>query len=464
MSAFSEASPQEVLLLSGSIEDVRSNQRKLDFDSIIKHTGEADVSNDYGNNRYVIQTLDSADAVLTQYFFSDYEYEGKYYAKFIANLPADNVKAIEIGRQSGGIITEVFQRYEHSANAPVVNFTGPSVASLSGDFMITWNASDVDGDDLLSELQVSSDSGNTWDTIAVDIPYNVSGEYSHILNSANFPKGENYKFKVVVTDGMYSVEAVSDKEYTVEGYETKPILYLPDTEATVKIKSGTQAATIYFTVGNSGKEELELVFTPDNEASTFVSPLFIKEYTIYPDQNQLIAIPLIFTDDPEGPLEETIRLQTNEPGDPITTLTIKVTFIEDGEEDIAPELVSLQTTPSDFSGGVSGSELQVTFEAYAVAGQTGLEATIMIEDKDGNQILNEDEEAQSGKMVENYHKPGAYLYYWENESLPAGNYGVNIGLKDTQSGLERVRTEGEYDLTFNIKEPNSPPVCRARDL
>ncbi|MGI6066739.1 MAG: InlB B-repeat-containing protein, partial [Bacillota bacterium] len=445
MSVFSEESKSEVLLLSGSIEDVRANQRKVYFDPIIKYTDYADVSSDYNSNGYVIQTLASDDSVLSQYFFSDHEFDGKYYATFIANLPADNVKAIEIGKQSDGSITEVIQRYEYSANAPAASITGPSNASLSDDFVITWDASDADGDALLAELQVSSDGGNTWDTIAADIPYNASGKYSYTVNARSFPQGGNYKFKVIVTDGMHSTEAVSN-EYTVEGYEQKPILDLPGTEVTVRVNPGIEEAAAYFELGNTGREELNVEFSLDDETATFVSPLFIKEYTIYPGQNQLIAMPLILPGEAEDILEETINLQTNDIDKPMTNLTIKIEYTEDA---LKPELASFSTTPSDFSKWEQGSDLQVTIEAYAAAGQSGLEATVIIEDENKNVILNE-------LMDENYHKPGAYTYYWEPEDLAMGNYDVYIGLKDMETGYERDRTG--YDFTFNIISPNAPPV------
>ncbi|MDD4239033.1 MAG: hypothetical protein PHT62_10845, partial [Desulfotomaculaceae bacterium] len=399
------------------------------------------------NNGYVIQTLASDGEVLSQYFFSDYEYDGKYYATFIASLPADNVKAIEIGKQSGGNITQVFQRYEYSVNAPVVSLTGPANASLPGDFDITWNAGDADGDALLSEIQVSPDSGNTWDTIAADIPDTASGIYSYKLNAANFPKGGSYKFKVVVTDGMHSTEAVSDNEYTIGGYEQKPILNLSGTEATIQVNPGTEEAAAYFELGNSGREVLNVEFSPADETATFVSPLFIKEYTIYPGQNQLIAMPL---DLPVGEagntFEETINLISSDPDKPTTDLTIKVEYTENA---LKPELASFTTTPSDFSVREQGSDLHVTIEAYAATGQRGLEATVIIEDENGTEILNE-------KMDDNYHKPGAYTYYWEPEELSVGRYGVYIGLKDIESGCERDRTG--YDFAFGIKAPNAPPV------
>jgi len=52
-----------------------------------------------------------------------------------------------------------------------------------------------------------------------------------------------------------------------------------------------------------------------------------------------------------------------------------------------------------------GAAIRVTFDAYAAAGRRGLEATVIIEDKNNkNVILNE-------LMDENYHKPGAYTYF-----------------------------------------------------
>lgn len=447
MNVLSGEAESEVLLLSGNIADARSNQRKVYFDPIIKHTGDADVSSDSYSNGYVIQTLDSNGNVLTQYFFSDYEYDSKYYAPFIASLPARDVKAIEIGKQSEGSITQLLYRYEYSTNAPVVSITGPGGPSLSGDFMVTWEASDADGDALLSELQVSSDGGNTWDTIAADIPDNASGNYSYKLNAANFPKGTNYVFKVLVTDGMRSTEAVSSK-YTIAGYEQKPKLDLSATEVTVKVKPGTTEANAYFELENSGREDLNVKFLPADETTTLVSPLFIQEYAIYPGQKQWIAIPLTLPAEAEESLVETIDLQTNDPDQLTTNLIINVEY---SDEDLKPELASFSITPSDFKEGVIGSAIRVTFDVYTAAGQSGLEATVIIEDENGTEFLNE-------KMGENYHKPGAYSYYWEPEGLSVGNYGVYIGLKDTESDLERERAEGEYDFTFSIIAPNAPPV------
>ncbi|MDD4583644.1 MAG: S-layer homology domain-containing protein [Eubacteriales bacterium] len=460
MNAFSQASQAEVLLLSGMIEDARSNQRKVDLDTIIKHAGDSDAVDNPGSNDYVIQTLDSEGNVLSKYFFSDYVYDGKYYAKFMANLPAENVHAIEIRKYEYGEMSQLFQRYEYSTNPPEVSLTGPDPGSLSGDFFIAWQASDDDGDHLRSEVQVSSDKGSTWDIIASNIPGNVGGNYSYAVNARTFPTGEEYKFKVVVTDGMHFVEAVSDGEYVVEGYEPEPKLNLSSDKAEIKVKSGNESATAYFKVGNEGKEELSLVFSPDAMAANFVSPLFVKEYVIYSGEEQIIEIPLVLTGVASGTLEGAITLTTNDPEFSTTDLTVKIEYLDE-EADLNLGLAHLLTRPADFSKTISGSALEVTFDAYAEAGQRGLEATLIIEDKDGNEILEEDLEAQTRQMVENNHKPGSYTYHWEREEgLPAGDYGVYIDLKDTQVSPPalRVREDGQYDLEFTIKEPNGPPV------
>ncbi|OQA09813.1 MAG: Endo-1,4-beta-xylanase A precursor [Firmicutes bacterium ADurb.Bin373] len=146
--------------------------------------------------------------------------------------------------------------------------------------------------------------------------------------------------------------------------------------------------------------------------------------------------------------EETIHLISNDPDKPTTDLKIKVEYTEDA---LKPELADFSTTPPGFKEGVSGSAIQVIFDACAAAGQRGLEATVIIEDKNNkNVILNE-------LMDENYHKPGAYTYYWEHEGLSVSDYGVYIKLKDLESGHEREERAG-YDFEFSIKAPNAPPA------
>ena len=89
---------------------------------------------------------------------------------------------------------------------------------------------------------------------------------------------------------MRSTEAISDNEYTIAGYERKPELILSETEVTVRLNPGTEEGRLFW-IGQQWQEELNVEFSPADETATFVSPLFIKEYTIY-RAKQLIAMPL----------------------------------------------------------------------------------------------------------------------------------------------------------------------------
>jgi hypothetical protein len=73
-------------------------------------------------------------------------------------------------------------------------------------------------------------------------------------------------------------------------------------------------------------------------------------------------------------LEETIEshyfTQQMTRNKPTQDLTItEISYVEEDGEDLIPELAYLLSRPADFSEGVSGSPLQVTFDAYAEAGQ-----------------------------------------------------------------------------------------------
>jgi hypothetical protein len=74
----------------------------------------------------------------------------------------------------------------------------------SGPVTITWSSSDDDGDVLTSQLEYSSDGGETWTNIAESIP-GTSLE----VDTAFIPGGEQALIRVIVADGFNSATAVS---------------------------------------------------------------------------------------------------------------------------------------------------------------------------------------------------------------------------------------------------------------
>jgi hypothetical protein len=93
-----------------------------------------------------------------------------------------------------------------SANAPTTSIVSPAGGEeWSSEHLVQWNASDVDGDKLSFVLQYSADDGVTWNPIAIDL-----NEESYELNAGYLPPADDYKLKVIATDGVLTGEAVSN--------------------------------------------------------------------------------------------------------------------------------------------------------------------------------------------------------------------------------------------------------------
>ncbi|MCG2718425.1 MAG: hypothetical protein L6408_06295 [Nanoarchaeota archaeon] len=100
-------------------------------------------------------------------------------------------------------------RTEHT---PIVDILSPSGGEIfADDFLIEWNASDADGDNLGYAVLISDDSGESWATLAID--YN---ETSFLVDVSYLEDSPEYLVKVLATDGMNTGEDVSDSDFTID--------------------------------------------------------------------------------------------------------------------------------------------------------------------------------------------------------------------------------------------------------
>lgn len=113
---------------------------------------------------------------------------------FLFFLPAtDNTTSITISK-NGVQLKEV----NVSPNTPQI-----SVGSINGTswltkpFNLTWNASDLDNDNLFYAILISSDNGSNYTSLEID-----SNNTFYEINPSNFDYSEQYLFKVLVTDGI----------------------------------------------------------------------------------------------------------------------------------------------------------------------------------------------------------------------------------------------------------------------
>jgi len=115
---------------------------------------------------------------------------------------------VEILGPAGGILTSV----NAGANPPQVTVVSPNGGEvLSGDqIVVSWTASDPDGDPLTFNVQYSPDNGATWEMVA----QNLTGN-SATLDAANFVAGGQGRVRVWASDGIHSAYDESDATFTI---------------------------------------------------------------------------------------------------------------------------------------------------------------------------------------------------------------------------------------------------------
>lgn len=439
----------EVLLLSG---EVNPGNKSVILDPVMPYHGAVDrglEGNTY--NRYVVQLVDAGGAVLEQGFFKSTTFEGVKTAYFLLSLPHHpDAAAIEIGEHNGwGTLdpSGCWGRYELTGSAPQVVLTGPQAGTLSGEFEIAWEAS-CQGGPLYSTIMARPEAGGSWRTIAMDLAHEAPGAFTYTVDAGGLPAGEGYRFKVIVSDGLRCGEALSQSQYTVDGYRTTPALELPQQEIEVSVTDGMNEAAVFLPLGNSGSEELTVQFVSASLPPWVAPELAERQIKILPGENRVERIPLLLPKEPGGDLQAALTLETNDPERETAAVQLRVKYVEALP---APELDWLLTSPAGLPGGEWPVETSITFTAYAAGARRGLEAAVTIESAGGALIADE------FPLDPDPHCPGAYLFDRSllEAEMGAGEYGVFIHLSDPVGGLER---EGEgFDFTFTLYEPNSPP-------
>ena len=76
---------------------------------------------------------------------------------------------------------------------------------------VSWNGTDLDGNNLSYAVLVSPDNGTTYNTIIFDL-----NETQYIINSSDLVDSKNYLLKVLVTDGVNTNESVINNTFEVD--------------------------------------------------------------------------------------------------------------------------------------------------------------------------------------------------------------------------------------------------------
>ena len=189
-----------------------------------------------------------------------------------------------------------------SANQPTVSFVSPNGGEeWSSTHLVEWNASDLDGDALRFVVQYSNDNGTTWNPITIGL-----NETSFELDTAILPPGEQYKLKVIVTDGVNTEQAISET-FAIRNPKIEAEPWLINFEET---EQGT-ILEYQISLQNSGNQNLEIQTIQTNPQTTYTG--ISTPTTLTPEQN--IEFQMFFdTNNLQGEYDQNVlSIQSNDP-------------------------------------------------------------------------------------------------------------------------------------------------------
>jgi hypothetical protein len=116
-----------------------------------------------------------------------------------------------------------------SAHAPTARFLTPHADELwagAGPFSVTWEMADADGDPLTTQVLYTSDGGETWLPVAVNLSGNAA-----LLDGRALPGSEMARLRLRVSDGV-NTTAVESEPFRVARKAPLVLILLPQAEAT----------------------------------------------------------------------------------------------------------------------------------------------------------------------------------------------------------------------------------------
>ncbi len=209
------AAAGEFLVVSGTIDEGTS---AVTFDQPLRVTGDNPGNEPGSVHVALLDGLDLEIAAADVLLLGDGDLPGEGYGpgevvpSFVAVLPVPmgsdpasitvSIDAVELGRTTG------------SANPPSVDQVEvDTVTAPAGTFEATWVADDLDGDPLTTTVLLSTDLGNTWKVLGLEVPGS-----SYAAPTTTLPASGSALIRVLVSDGFHQAEADSDPFVLDAGY------------------------------------------------------------------------------------------------------------------------------------------------------------------------------------------------------------------------------------------------------
>jgi len=183
----------------------------------------------------------------------------------------ETLDKIEISDQ-GSMLKEV----NRTANTPTLSInTTLQNTLISNNFTLAYNTSDADGDTMEYAILISSDSGNTYSTLEIDHP-----DETYNVNTSGFTEGEQYKVKVLATDGINTNNTVSEGTFEIDND-------LRITNLSTLYENGTKR-TFYYETKNTLDDTLNNVAEELNTGESTVE--LTTNHSLNPDEEVMVFI------------------------------------------------------------------------------------------------------------------------------------------------------------------------------
>jgi hypothetical protein len=175
---------------------------------------------------YCLEAQDASGNPIAQYCFNlsfiDQDTgEATRSASFKVNLPNPN-GVVRIVLKKG---TKELVSREISLNIPEVTLTYPNGGEIwkaSGNYTITWNNNDLDGDTLTSNVYFSPD-GKNW------LPLGTNIKDTHLtIDASELPGSINASVRVVVSDGMNTSTDETDATFAIGSKVPQVTIFSPE--------------------------------------------------------------------------------------------------------------------------------------------------------------------------------------------------------------------------------------------
>ncbi|HTS50288.1 MAG TPA: choice-of-anchor D domain-containing protein [Bryobacteraceae bacterium] len=194
-----------------------------------------------------------------------------------------------------------------SKNAPVVSFVSPTPNAQwsGGSQTIQWSASDTDNDTLTYALLYSSDGGNTFTPITLDL---ATTQYT--LDPSTIMGGTQVYFQVLASDGVNTTAATVGPVNVQQMPTVGPLAFTSLNARTGQVVLGTLA------VSNTGSGPLTVTSAIiDNGAFLVIAPPV--PFTIPAGGQRSLTVQ--FLNSSTGPQTGTLTIASNDPASPAKT-------------------------------------------------------------------------------------------------------------------------------------------------